>query len=79
MGGTPDNVHVYQDIPGAVSGETYSLKLDAGDVTGGGNSIEIYSGGELIATIDPVEGGMESFQFDLIGGAGDGANRLEFK
>ena len=79
MGGTPDNVHVYQDISGAVSGETYSLKLDAGDVTGGGNSIEIYWGGDLIATIDPVEGGMESFQFDLIGGAGDGANRLEFK
>ena len=42
MGGTPDNVHVYQDISGAVSGETYSLTLDAGDVTGGGNSVEIY-------------------------------------
>ncbi len=79
MGGTPANLHVYQDITGAVTGETYTLTLDAGDVNGGGNSVEIYWGGELIATIDPVEGGMESFTFDLIGGAGDGANRLEFK
>lgn len=79
MGGTPDNLHIYQDITGAVTGETYTLSLDAGDVTGGGNSVEIYWGGELVATLDPAEGGMESFSFDLIGGAGDGANRLEFR
>ena len=79
MGGTPDNVHMYQDVAGVVDGEIYKLTLDAGDVTGGGNSVEVYWGGELIATIDPVEGGMESFSFDLIGGAGDGGDRLEFK
>jgi len=63
MGGSPTNVIVYQDIQNVVAGETYDLSLDAGDVTGGGNAVEVYWNGELIDTIDPVEGGMESFSY----------------
>lgn len=79
MGGSPSNLHVYQDVAGVVTGETYTLTFDAGDVFGGGNAVEVYWGGELVATVDPVEGGMESFTFELTGGAGDGSNRLEFR
>ncbi len=79
MGGSPSNLHVYQDVAGVVTGETYTLTFDAGDVVGGNNAVEVYWGGELVATIDPVEGGMESFTFELTGGSGDGSNRLEFK
>lgn len=82
---TPGNVRVGQDVAGVVEGETYTLTFDAGDASWepqsgpGENLVHVYWGGELIATIDPPAGGMASYSFDLVGGAGDGSDRLEFE
>lgn len=69
------------DISQTVSleaGENYELSLDAADRSGSlGGEVEVYFGGQLIATIDPsVQNVMETYSFDLIGGSGDGSNTL---
>ncbi|QQA43993.1 Hint domain-containing protein [Pelagovum pacificum] len=80
MGGSPNNLHVYQDIPGVMEGETYDLSFDAGDLDFTANNIlEVYWNGELIDTIDAVDGGMQNYSYELIGGSGNGSNRLEFR
>lgn len=82
--GSPGNLRVGQDVYGIEDGETYRLTFDAADKADepqsgpDENLIKVYWGGELIATIDPAAGTMTEYTFDLIGGAGDGSNRLEF-
>ena len=82
---TPGNVRVGQDVAGIVDGETYKLTFDASDgdfLTQSGpgeNKVNVYWGGELVGTVDPDTGPMQTFTFDLVGGAGNGNNRLEFE
>ncbi len=82
---SPGNVRVGQDVAGVVEGETYKLSFDAGDSSNepqsgsGENLVNVYWGGELIGTIDPQAGQMDSYHFNVVGGAGDGSNRLEFE
>ena len=79
MGASPDNISVYQDIAGVVDGETYHLSFDAGDMDfAPDNSVEVYWNGILVDTIAPDGGTMEHYTYNLIGGAGDGSNRLQF-
>lgn len=81
---SPGNGRIGQDVDGIQDGETYRLTFDAGDKsdepqTGSGeNLIEVYWGGELIAVVDPEAGQMDEYTFEVIGGAGDGSDRLEF-
>jgi len=83
--GSPGNNKVGQDVAGVVDGKTYKLVFDAGDakdaVSHGPNEnlVNVYWGGELIATIDPAEGDFSTYEFEVVGGAGDGSNRLEFQ
>ena len=82
---SPGNVRIGQTVQGIEAGETYELSFDAGDDASkassgpGENLVKVYWGGELVATIDPVQGGMSHYQFTVTGGAGDGSNRLEFE
>ncbi len=86
---SPGNIRVGQDVDGVVDGETYTLKFDVSDskektsVDGPHeNTVNVYWGGELVATIDPSNSGESDFEtitLDLVGGAGDGSNRLEFE
>src|SRR6056297_1905244 len=82
---SPGNNRVGQDVAGVSDGQSYLLTFDAGDSsskpdTGAGeNLIKVYWGGELIDTIDPEHGQMDSYEFVVTGGAGDGSNRLEFE
>jgi len=79
MGASPDNISVYQDIAGVVDGETYRLSFDAGDMDyAPNNSVEVYWNGVLVDTIAPDGGTMEHYTYNLIGGSGDGSNRLQF-
>ena len=79
MGSSPTNNHIVQDVQNVVDGADYTLSFDAGDLdTLDNNAIEVYWGGQLVATVDPAAGTMESFSFTVQGGAGDGSNRLEF-
>ena len=76
---TPGNVRVGQTVPGVVTGQPYVLAFDAGDLACGGNGVNIYWGGELVGCINPNDGTMTKFVFNLEGGAGNGNNRLEFE
>ena len=82
---SPGNIRVGQDVAGVTAGESYTLTFDAGDKADepssgpGENLINVYWGGELIDTVDPAQGQMDSYQFTVVGGAGDGSNRLEFE
>ncbi|WP_246003717.1 Hint domain-containing protein [Histidinibacterium lentulum] len=81
---SPGNNRIGQDVHDVQSGETYRLTFDAGDgdfLPSSGsaeNLVKVYWGGELIATIDPPQGSFQTFTFDVVGGAGNGSNRLEF-
>ncbi|AHM04972.1 type I secretion target repeat protein [Roseibacterium elongatum DSM 19469] len=83
--GSPGNNRIGQDVAGIEDGQTYLLVFDAGDSEfaadsgPGENLVNVYWGGELIATVDPEQGDMTTFEFEVVGGAGDGSNRLEFE
>ncbi|MEP2980724.1 MAG: cadherin domain-containing protein, partial [Lentilitoribacter sp.] len=78
-GGTnADNAHISQVVDGANDGVSYNLTFDAADRKDSGE-MEIYWGGELVATIDPDTTDMQSYSVEVVGGAGDGTNKLEFK
>ncbi len=71
---------ISQTISGLGTGEAYRLSFDAGnygsDLPG---VMEVYFGGELIATIDPdTQDVMNTYTFDIEGGSGDGSNTLRF-
>jgi len=81
LAATPGDIRIGQDVAGIQDGEEYTLTFDAADGAsspGGENTIGVYWGGVLIDTIDPAQGTMNTYTYTLIGGAGDGSNRLEF-
>ncbi len=81
---SPGNNRVGQIVDGVQDGETYKLTFDAGDKRDepqsgtGENLIQVYWGGQLIATVDPEGGQMNEYTFNVTGGSGDGSNKLEF-
>ena len=75
---SPGNIVIGQNIAGVVAGQSYALGFDAGDMVGGGNGVQVLWGGQLVGIVDPSDGSMTHFTFELIGGAGNGNNRLEF-
>ena len=74
-----------QTLSGLGTGETYLLRFDvadfanADDGTVNDNGLLVIWNGEVIATIDPPETGMRTFEFLVVAGTGNGANRLEFQ
>jgi hypothetical protein len=84
LGGTNSDNRIGQNVAGVVSGQVYKLEFDAGDIRtaedgkAGDNLVTVYWGGEVIATINPTDGAMSHYEFNLIGGNGNGSNRLEF-
>lgn len=81
---SPGNARIGQDVAGVQNGEIYTLTFDAGDGANlpgstGENLLNVYWGGELVGKIDPPQGGMQTYTFEVTGGAGDGTNRLEFE
>ncbi len=80
MAESPGQMDISQSVAGIEDGENYTLTFDAGDRTSDlSNSMDVYFGGELIATVDPQQpDAFESFSFDLVGGSGDGTNTIRF-
>ena len=82
-----DNTQIGQVID-ATDGVTYSMSFDFVDKasmqesgTSGEDSgvLEVYWGGELVATVDGNNDNWQTETLDLVGGAGDGSNMLSFK
>ncbi len=86
---SPGNNRVGQNVAGVQDGETYRLTFDVSDspfltsIDGPDeNLVNVYWGGQLVATIDPSNVGESDFEtiaLNLVGGAGNGSNRLEFE
>ena len=85
---SPGNIRIGQDVQGLVAGEAYELTFDVSD--GGSlpfdgpdeNLLNVYWGGQLVATIDPSnvnESNFETITLNLVAGAGNGSDRLEFE
>jgi Ca2+-binding RTX toxin-like protein len=84
MEGSPGNINLGQNVQGMVAGETYRLTFDVADSAqlpaASDNSVDVYFGGQLIASINPnTEPNYQTITLDLIAGSGDGTNRLEFR
>ncbi|MDQ8203782.1 putative Ig domain-containing protein, partial [Pelagicoccus sp. SDUM812003] len=77
---SPGNIDISQQVNGLTDGASYTLSFDAADrVSDLGNHMEVYFGGELIATVDPQsEDSFQSYTFEVTGGMGDGSNTLRF-
>ncbi|WP_168206296.1 cadherin domain-containing protein [Labrenzia sp. PHM005] len=70
-----------QEIEGQLEGQVYELSFDMKSRGGVGQSVaEVYWNGELIDTIDPATtgSGWQSYNFNIVGGSGDGSNTLTF-
>ena len=84
MAASPSNSVIGQNVAGVTAGTTYTLAFDAGDNvssddgTTQDNTITVKWGGQIVATINPTDGSMSHYEFNVTGGAGDGSNRLEF-
>lgn len=82
LSASPSIGSVGQDVGGLTDGNSYQLSFDAADganLPGGENLIEVYWGGELVATIDPASNQMETYTYTVQGGAGDGSDRVVFR
>ncbi|EDM72427.1 type I secretion target repeat protein [Roseobacter sp. AzwK-3b] len=85
MGASPGNITIFQDVQNLVAGETYRLSFDLSDSanlvdTGpGSNEIEVFFGNQSLGVFNPDNGvGFQSFSVDVVAGAGDGSDRLQF-
>jgi len=79
-----DNTHIGQIISGLADGESYTLTFDYVDKGAIANNsasgaMQVIWGGEVIATINGDNTTWDSYTVELIGGAGNGNDRLEFK
>lgn len=72
---SPGNMSLGQVMNDAVDGQTYTVSFDAADplMT---NGVAVYWGGQLIGTADPQGTSMNSYEFEITGGTGDGSNLL---
>lgn len=75
MDASPGNVRIGQILDSAIDGVTYTVSFEAADPTSD-NGVEVYFGGELIASVFPGGKSMTSYSYEIIGGAGDGKNVL---
>lgn len=74
------NIAISQVVEGLSAGKVYNLTFEAGSVLGQGDSIEVYFGSQLVATItSDTPRVMTSYTFEIVGGTDDASNTLVFK
>jgi len=77
-----DNTHIGQVVEGVLEGESYTLTFDYKDKAftqaneADSGLMQVIWGGEVIATIDGNNSEWESFDIEVIGGSGNGNNRV---
>lgn len=75
MDASPGNISLGQVIHDAVDGMTYTVSFDAADPRLD-NGVDLYWGGERIASVNPTGTSMETYTFEVTGDTGDGSNML---
>ncbi|MGJ8605509.1 MAG: Hint domain-containing protein [Marivita sp.] len=82
--GLGEHMVVSQAVAGVTDGQVYVLRFDMADKADGSdgtlddNQIQVIWNGDVVGTIDGVDGDWRSYEFHLIGGSGDGSNTLTF-
>lgn len=77
----PENVHISKDLDLA-SGGAYTVDFLASNRRANiDGTLDVYFGGELVGSVRPTPGvaDLSSYSIDIVGGAGDGTNTLEFQ
>ena len=79
MEGANKNARLVQSVSDVVNKETYTLKFSIADTDTAqtNDTIQVYWGGALIYTGVP-KNKWQDIAIDVIGGSGDGSNKLEF-
>jgi hypothetical protein len=79
MHNTSDNITVSQVVAGITNGQGYQLTVDARafnfNSNNYGDGINVIWGGQVVGTIMEVNG-WNTFRYNVVGGSGDGSNRL---
>ncbi|MFN3190444.1 MAG: LamG-like jellyroll fold domain-containing protein [Aureliella sp.] len=79
MGGSPGNLSMSQHVPGVVDGETYSLSFDLADSAhDASDGLKVVWNGEVVAELSGQDNTMDRFEFDIVGGSGNGSNTIQF-
>lgn len=80
MGASPGNLEIVQDIEDLAPGGAYAVSFWAGDRDNDlSNRMEVWFGAELVGVVDPnIADEMTEYRFLIIGGGGDGSDRLRF-
>lgn len=79
LDGNKNNAKLVQAVSGVQTGKTYELRFSIadGDATTADDGVKVYWGGQLIYTGLPTNTWQEII-LHVVGGAGDGSNKLEF-
>ena len=84
-GDAGQHLAISQTIAGLQPDQVYQLSFDAGDLSNSDdgtaldNTVDVYWNGLLVDSIDPPDGGWQTYTYFLTGGAGDGSGTLEFR
>lgn len=74
-----ENNELHQDVQGLTVGRSYTLSFDFANNAGNANGhVDVFFGGEKVGTISSNSGNFATKTFDLVGGSGDGSDRLSF-
>lgn len=83
MDASPGPIIVSQEVLGLETGKAYDLSFDTINTLVGGrpaddNGLAVFFGGKMVLEIEPGEELSESHVAQIVGGAGDGSNKLVF-
>lgn len=74
-----ENNELHQDVEGLAVGRNYALSFDFANNAGGSDGhVDVFFGGEKVGSISSNSGNFATKTFDVVGGAGDGSDRLAF-
>jgi glycerophosphoryl diester phosphodiesterase len=79
LDGNKNNAKLVQTVAGVVNGKTYQLEFSIADADGANpdDGVNVYWGGQLIYSGLPTNS-WQDVVINVVGGAGDGSNKLEF-
>lgn len=74
---TPGNIQISQDVGGLVAGAKYLLTFEVGEANFGNAKLEVVWDGNVVATIDPNPGLLQTISLELL--ASNGTETLIFR
>jgi hypothetical protein len=75
---SPGNLTLTRGLESLNTGAIYTLSFNAAS-SHANNGVEVWFGGQLVGQVSPTSRNFSPHSLELIGGSGDGTNRLEFR